>query len=211
MHHSSPLQSPRLLCEGRENTDNVDNLYVVRHSAENANLNTVNEELNMQQRPSKVHKNLNNRYWKCFEYPLTPGQVMMGKGRLYWFCESKQWPSPRLHCTLHRRGAGVQSSWCFYFSCFIIYAVLKNEIYHTVNRLRSFLSSCHHAIMSLILHFQRFHELNNWLTNNIRTFRSALRTWTISISHEINYEGRHFLKYLVILIIKSYFFCISCL
>ena len=109
MHHSSPLQSPSLLCEGRENTDNVDNLYVVRHSAENANLNTVNEELNMQQRPSKVHKNLNNRYWKCFEYPLTPGQVMMGKGRLYWFCESKQWPSPRLHCTLQERcrGAGT--------------------------------------------------------------------------------------------------------
>ena len=73
------------------------------------------------------------------------------------------------------------------------------------------MSSCHHVIMSLIPHFQRFHELNNWLTNNIRTFRSALRTWTISISHEINYEGRHFLKYLVILIIKSYFFCISCL
>ena len=54
------------------------------------------------------------------------------------------------------------------------------EIYHTVNRLRSFLSSCHHVIlwschqviMPLFLHFQCFHEL----TDNIRTSKSASQT-----------------------------------
>ena len=162
MHHSSPLQSPSLLCEGRENTDNVDNLYVVRHSAENANLNTVNEELNMQQRPSKVHKNLNNRYWKCFEYPLTPGQVMMGKGRLYWFCESKQWPSPRLHCTLQERCRGAVTIMLllqlFYNLCFYMqfwkmkYTIPIQSIVYEASCNHVIMSSCHHVIMSSCHH-----------------------------------------------------------
>ena len=121
--------------------------------------------------------------------------------------------SQRLHCTLQERCRGAVTIMLLLQLFYNLYSSEKWNIPYSQSSTKPpvIMSSCHHVIMSLILHFQRFHELNNWLTNNIRTFRSALRTWTISISHKINYEGRHFLKYLVILIIKSYFFCISCL
>ena len=69
---------------------------------------------------------------------------------------------------------------CKHFNCHVVY---KN-IYQTVNRLRSILSSCrpvilspwHHDIMSTSYHPQFSTLLHNILTNNIRTSRSASQT-----------------------------------
>ena len=69
------------------------------------------------------------------------------------------------------------------------------ELYHTVNRLRSFLSSCHHVIlwschqviMSLFLHFQCFHEL----TDNFQVCFADNDVLKINLQHDSPHHHIH--------------------
>ena len=75
-------------------------------------------------------------------------------------------------------------AWCL-FPTISKEEVVRQKIYHTVNRLRSFLLSCHHAIISLCHHVSMpschhvvlsasiFNVATDWQMHKIRTYRYA--------------------------------------